>query len=137
MPKLRVHQDLIDFFYPIGTIYMTRNASFDPNKQFGGSWNKISGGYLYSDSSSIEDRYLNTGKQTRNHTLTVNEMPSHNHWLVTNGTGSEQGYRLYGATMNAKDVSTGDANAVRPTGGNQGHSHEIPTMGVFLWRRIS
>lgn len=35
---------LLDFFYPVGTIYMSMDASFDPNSSWGGTWAKIQSG---------------------------------------------------------------------------------------------
>lgn len=44
MSKLRAAQDLIDLFYPIGTYYETSNTSFNPNKEWGGTWKEDSNG---------------------------------------------------------------------------------------------
>lgn len=32
---------LIDFIYPIGSIYMTEDETFDPANHWGGKWEKI------------------------------------------------------------------------------------------------
>ena len=34
---------IFDLFYPIGSIYETSNASFNPNTSFGGTWERIKG----------------------------------------------------------------------------------------------
>lgn len=33
--------ELLDVFYPIGSFYETTNSSFDPNTEWGGTWDKI------------------------------------------------------------------------------------------------
>lgn len=33
-----------DDFYPIGSVYLTKNSTFDPAKKFGGTWKNESGG---------------------------------------------------------------------------------------------
>ena len=43
---------LLDLFYPVGTVYKTRNSSFDPNIAWGGTWTKIEGRFLLASSGS-------------------------------------------------------------------------------------
>ena len=35
---------LLDLFYPVGSLYMSMNSSFDPNAVWGGTWTKIEAG---------------------------------------------------------------------------------------------
>ena len=37
--------ELLNWFYPVGSIYTTENYSFDPNTSFGGTWTRIAAGY--------------------------------------------------------------------------------------------
>ena len=47
--------DLLNYFYPVGSIYETANSAFDPNSVWGGTWVKVSDRFLYgvSDSSCV------------------------------------------------------------------------------------
>ena len=44
MPKIKVAQDLIDFFYPVGSYYETSDINFNPNITWGGTWKEDSAG---------------------------------------------------------------------------------------------
>lgn len=35
---------LVDFFYPVGSIYISMDSGFDPNNVWGGTWTKIEAG---------------------------------------------------------------------------------------------
>ena len=66
-----------------------------------------------------------TGVQVGYHTLTIAEMPSHNHTLHIYQGGDSAGGRCtdYGGRSYIQD------DACLPTGGNQGHNHPIVDYG--------
>lgn len=43
---------LLDFFYPVDTIYETRNVNFNPNTAWGGTWERLPDGYVLQSASS-------------------------------------------------------------------------------------
>jgi len=53
---------LLDFFYPVGTIYETEDANFNPNITWGGTWEKIEGKVLVGLDS--DDTYFDTVGET-------------------------------------------------------------------------
>lgn len=133
-------------YMPIGSIYLTVSND-NPSKWFGGTWEKMSGGYLYACVNSIGNSSY-TGSSTQPHTLTINEMPSHNHrhrqWLMNGPSsgGNHYGfdYRAgYGTAIDTDSYS--DSGEVRygnfPTGGGQAHSHNIAYIGIWCWKRIA
>lgn len=66
--------NLMDIVYPVGSIYHSMNAT-SPVDFIGGTWAKIKT-FLYG---------ADTAKQTGGeamHTLTINEMPQHNHRTI-------------------------------------------------------
>ena len=69
---------LLDFFYPVGTIYHTTDDNFNPNKFWGGTWKKIENRFLYGTKN--EEKSGTTGGEEK-HTLTIEEIPSHRHGL--------------------------------------------------------
>ena len=94
---------IFDLIYPIGSIYQTRNSSFDPETEFGGTWERVKGKFIVGvdeDDSDFETSSSEGGE--KKHTLTITEMPSHNHnWSGVNDgttvTGQQGSYpfRIY------------------------------------------
>lgn len=84
MATLKCSEDLkklfLDFAYPIGSCFVTRN-NHDPNILFGGTWQKLSGGFLYSCLNTADDHFVNTtGAITGSTVLTEKQIPSHMHY---------------------------------------------------------
>lgn len=67
--------DLVDFIYPVGSIYMSVNTT-SPSVLFGGVWEQIQGRFLLA--SDANNPVGTTGGEAT-HTLTTAEMPSHTH----------------------------------------------------------
>ena len=40
--------NLIDFIYPIGSLYMSTDGDFNPNIKFGGTWEQIKDTFIYA-----------------------------------------------------------------------------------------
>ena len=75
---------LLDWFYPIGTIYETTSSDLDTTTKmgnhFGGTWEVYGAGRVLvgkAGSGTFATAGATMGKET--HTLTVAEMPSHTH----------------------------------------------------------
>ena len=67
--------DLLDALYPVGSIYQSTKPT-DPGTFLGGTWSPINGVFLLAQSQ--KHPVGSTGGEEE-HTLTVAEMPSHNH----------------------------------------------------------
>ena len=140
--------------YPVGSIYMSVNNT-NPATLFGfGTWERITGGFMYGcvDSYGIGNGTgTSTGASTGNTgstTLTINQMPAHNHGFGfstdpntsggSSGTGvfaGSGGNQYFGKYLN---LTTGN------DGGGQGHTHSlndhthtIPYVAVFIWKRTA
>lgn len=81
--------NLLDIIYPIGSIYYAYGAATSPASTVGGTWSRIADTFLWFTS---DDAALGETGGEKTHTLTVNEMPSHNHKATTKGSvgGSTQ-----------------------------------------------
>lgn len=72
--------DLLNMFYPIGSVYETMDSSFNPNEKWGGTWERIKGRVLVGVDENDSD--FNTTEKIggeKTHKLSVSEMPSHSH----------------------------------------------------------
>lgn len=132
---------LLDFFYPVGTIYETENLSFDPNKKWGGSWKRIKGRVLVGVDEEDTD-FSMSGKTggSKTHTLTTKEIPKHTHSYsdsyTTNGSGN---------TWLADGVLRGDNKIYRNnmtyytgenSSGGGAHNNLQPYITCYMWERI-
>lgn len=135
---------LWDQIYPVGSIYITANAT-NPSVLFGGTWEQIKDRFLLA----CGDTYSNgsTGGSaththtTGNHTLTIDEMPSHNHPGILGYTNQSNGWfaRLYLGTEGTKIENEGKTGGGQPHNhGNTGSSNNMPPyLAVYMWKRIS
>ena len=145
--------DLLNFFYPVGTIYETSNANFNPTTTWGGTWVKITGKFLLASGSgysvgatggSTKTSYTPQGS-VGGHTLTVQELPSHSHGYST-VRGTEGVEDLVSGT---NDFAYGSINTdTGSVGGNKPHNHSFsgsradinimpPYEVVNVWKRTA
>lgn len=145
--KIDAKPDL-DKIYPIGSIYMTM-ASSNPGDLFGGTWTKLSGGYLYANTSNagstggsheINVKAENLPSHSHSYTrvtgtqgtaISTNQMPYHAHGVHKTGQ-TESGrndWGLVGAGAYGKNVllTYGDSASTESTGGNGSHNHGVNT----------
>ena len=134
--------DLYNLIYPIGSIYLSVN-SVDPSTLFGGTWEKIKDKFLLSDGDTYS--IGSTGGEAT-HTLTIDEMPSHNHSASTDTQGDHthdvwtdtQGnhyHGLYGRSWSWGQTNATEsiqASAVSGYWGNNALSSR-PENGGTLW----
>lgn len=148
-----------DVYYPVGKIYITMGSE-DPNNTIGGTWSKISGGYIYAQNSTSLTKTSYTGRGTQSAgsgttgdtTLSINQIPQHNHiglnidniYILGWDNGSERGLDLQRA-LSAHGISnTSNRLATSSVGGGESHnhtisshSHNIATIEVYLWKRTA
>lgn len=154
MAKLHLAQQILDIIYPVGSVYLSWNST-DPKNLFGGTWTRLSGGFLYGCVSSVGIGN-GTGTATNSHTLTIDQIPSHDHGGSV-GTAWSNFMRVVGAagtsiagnhTPGYSSASYTDTNGgnipmanhqhnISKQGGGKGHSHNIPYIAVFAWRRTA
>lgn len=128
--------------FPIGYIYMTVDGNFNPNNTFGGTWVRIKDRFLLASG----DYYSNnrTGGEST-HTLTVNELPPHKHYVLNSEAGKEWYLGKPGGV--AQDSSQGVSfsggvgrNTTFETtevGGGYSHNNMPPYLTVMVWKRTA
>lgn len=131
--------------YPVGSIYISVNNT-NPATLFGGEWEQIKDRFLLS----AGDTYTvgNTGGEAT-HTLTTNEMPAHNHQLMSQDNSSSGGgsYNNWHAEFkfanntNVINTQSGTNKVVTAsgptTGGGQAHNNMPPYLVVYVWKRVN
>lgn len=132
-------QEIIETIYPIGSIYMSTSPAA-PSLLFGGEWEQIQDAFLLA--AGITYSGGETGGESE-HTLTIDEMPSHNHKLKTdinnpdyNITWSEWFEYTDGWTQEAGETEA-PATHTTLTGGGEPHNNMPPYLVVYVWKRIS
>lgn len=132
--------DVLNLFYPVGTIYQTTDSTFDPEDKWGGTWESIKGRFLLSDSNDYT--VGNTGGEST-HKLTVQELPSHTHTMYVNNDGSSSSWSPVSGTYLVKPdcVTTSTKNyggklAQNGAGLDQAHNNMPPYLVVRTWKRV-
>ena len=120
------------YSYPVGSIYMS-TVNTSPASMFGGTWEQIKDKFLLSAGDNYSAGA--TGGEAT-HTLTVNEMPRHQHNVYTGGTnGSGSSPSLNTSRINVANYEWFTISEV--AGGSQAHNNMPPYLVVYCWKRIS
>lgn len=129
---------VIDLFYPVGSYYETSDVNFNPNTAWGGTWVEDTKGRVTvsrADSGTFETVGSTGGEET--HTLTVAEIPAHNH--TTNiGTAlsiEAGGYRVSDSGL--ARINDNVERASNDAGSGQAHNNLQPYVVVKRWHRTA
>ena len=130
-------EELFNLIYPIGSIYMSVNNT-NPGTLFGGTWTQLKDRFLLGAGNT----YTNGGTGgSATHTLTVDEIPSHNHSFSYNNSiydswnyASESGGNI---TMKLGIPISGNKIGIASTGGGKAHNNMPPYLVVYMWKRTA
>lgn len=131
-----IKTNMLEGAYPVGSIYISVNEE-SPASIFGGTWEQIQDKFLLSAGSTYT-----AGDEggSATHTLTLNEMPAHQHEVPYSEDGNNQGWQqsgyiyLEGRCDNTK--SDGCWFYSNDTGGNLPHNNMPPYLTVYMWKRV-
>lgn len=117
--------------YPVGAIYLSV-TDVNPAALFGGTWERIGGRFLLGADSTYAAG--STGGEAA-HTLTVDEMPRHNHEIDNlNAAGNATPYM----TVQAQDKKGYGGNVQTMfAGGGKAHNNMPPYLAVYMWKRTA
>lgn len=118
--------------HPVGSVYITISSSFNPANQWGGTWSKIAEGQCLIQAGNTYALGSTGGETT--HTLTVKEMPSHDHGL--NHFHSANNIPHGGDYTTLTIGGSASYNTVT-TGGGQAHNNLQPYLAVNIWKRTA
>lgn len=127
--------------YPVGSVYMTE-TNIDPNDSFYGTWELWEAGRM--PLAAGNGYAVGSIGGEAEHTLTVDEMPSHSHgfvrqqWFTVDTVVSSSSGSIF-----SWKTSTGGATSASyrgsPTehsGGSQPHNNLPPYKAIYIWERI-
>ena len=125
--------DLLELIYPKGSIYMSMYST-DPSTLFGGTWVQIKDTFLLAcgDSYSPDSNADTAQHGSATVTLTINQIPSHNHqtgYRQSYGAGNAAGLIAYSSSASIGNLNT------TSTGGGKAHNNMPPYMAVYVWKR--
>lgn len=145
--------EIIDIIYPIGSLFLSM-SDHNPSSYWTGTvWVRVSqgrfiagvgtGGDIFGNQKTITEAN-NSG--TYRHTLTIAEMPSHDH---IHGTSSSAGQPVDGQydVIDTGVFTTGTQHGSAPQssiyaytsteGGDESFSVTPPAFGVYVWQRTA
>lgn len=137
---------LLDFFYPVGTIYETTSSDLDTvakmNAHFGGTWEFYGAGrVLVAKSADTEFDTIGETGGAKTVTLAESQIPAHTHNVFPLNVGSGAGYAQNKTGSNASSPMTQDSSVylgiTTSTGGGGSHNNLQPYIVVYRYRRIS
>lgn len=144
--KIKVGGTTYDIAYPVGSIYLSVNET-SPAELFGGTWEQIKDSFLLA----AGDTYTagSTGGEAR-HTLTVDEMPRHFHYITKQDGFPNNDYPdtptfIKGDMGDGTIANCNETEANRyywtsvttAIGGNKTHNNMPPYLAVYMWKRIA
>lgn len=124
--------------YPVGSYFISA-VSTNPAQQLGfGEWARASVGRTLVGVNEADADFAAPGKTggAKTHTLTIAEMPNHNHPMPN------QGYWIYHSSI-TNNIASGSGlrasatGTVTPEGGGEAHNNMPPFEAVYIWKRTA
>lgn len=147
--------DIIDYIYPVGSIYLSLNEEFNPNVAYGGEWELISNRFLVGagDLYDLEDtggeaEHTLTSAESGQKAVSIASSGGHSHTITTkyqkvfaagtnkdgywgNGTGSNTTMASIASGTGTHTHSIAGSNAAQP------HNNMPPYLAVYMWKRTA
>ena len=126
--------------HPIGSLFET-TVSTNPGTLYGGTWAAWGGGRTPVGVNTA-DTSFNTVEKTggeKTHTLTINEMPSHNHRQINYWSGNAGSNTVVTQGLETSDPRQYGTYDVftENTGGGQAHNNLQPYITCYIWKRTT
>lgn len=129
--------ELAKMIFPIGSTYITQSDTNPSTILEFGTWERVKGKVLVGlDENDTDFNAIGKTGGEKTHTLTVEEMPNHNHPLGTWYNSASGSWGNAGA--NNSGTYQEDAITTSSTGGNQPHNNLQPYQVVgYMWIRTA
>lgn len=139
-----IKPEILNLIYPVGAFIQNSSASYNPNGILPGSWTRVEGVFILNSSNSYP---LGSTGGEASHTLTVDEIPAHEHiQRLQNPNGSDINIHVVNGTtggFNGFALQTGfpgiNENSLNTlaAGGGQTHNNMPPYRVMNGWERVS
>ena len=125
---------LLDAVYPVGSVYLS-TVETSPAIFLGGTWERIKDRFLLAAGDTYAPGEVGGEAE---HTLTVDEIPSHQHGMKTTlDLSTAAGNRRNTVVGGGNAWSSNDTNQIQYTGGDQPHNNMPPYLAVYIWKRTA
>ena len=130
---------LMELVFPIGSTYITQTDTNPATILKFGTWERIKGKVcLGLDEDDTDFNTIGKTGGEKTHTLTINEMPNHNHNIVTwnnYNSGTMTGIKV-AKTIDNADGPSSSSQPISRTGGGGAHNNLQPYEIVgYMWIR--
>ena len=134
-PSIPTNTSIIDLIYPVGSYYWNSNST-SPATLFGvGTWTQITNQFVFAAGGDYASG--DTGGEAT-HTLTIQEMPSHDHRCIT-----DESFFAYGGPFESDAGPASGHGYAYPfyysftgtKGGGKAHNNMPPYIVAYCWRR--
>lgn len=136
-----VPPSLINLFYPVGSIYISMDSSFDPNNVWGGTWSKIEAGRFIEATTTAANVGTNVAAGLPNIKGTIQTARSAHSIQSVNGAFSASS--MVGSTKPAGESGAGDwILDFKASNSNPIYSDSVTTVQpksirAYVWRRTA
>ena len=132
-------QTALEQLHPVGSIYINATNSTNPGTLLGfGTWVAFGAGRVMVGIDSTDSDFNEAEEEggSKTHTLTVDEIPSHDHSYTDNKSF------LLGTAQSGSSVNTHNTNVelsvtTGSTGGGNAHNNLQPYVVVYMWKRTA
>ena len=136
--------NMLDYIYPIGSLYITSLDNFDPSSSFGGKWKRVARGRVIVgegttiDINSEEQTFdINTEGGEYRHVLLQEELPSHKHHSpnCTLNAQDYAGVATWPLPRMSMILKTTPLTSTSNTGNNSPHNNIMACVVKNIWER--
>lgn len=149
MATLHLANEIFNLIYPVGSVYLSVNQT-NPGTLFGGTWARITDGFLYCASGNGGGQgnlqgSAKTGGPSNNNTgsttLTVHQLPNSVTVRENRGGTRNAGNQNWSSGLSGwGNYENGYGQSDREQGHTHSlnsHTHNIPYTGVVVWKRTA
>jgi hypothetical protein len=142
-----LYHKLFELIYPVGTIYMSYDNYFNPNKIFGGKWIQIYDKYLYAvgnesnvSISTVVGEWghgtsFNGKEFAHTHTLSINETPYKYHSFTGTYFVNSVNYSGWWGSISSSSAYGLNSQTLKTANAQNTLTWHKPTVGLKVWRR--
>lgn len=136
---------IFNVLYPVGSVYTNATVSTNPGTLLGfGTWTAFGSGRVLVgvDAGQTEFDTLGETGGAKTHTLSIAEMPAHDHSGKVYGTSNGDYLGLVGGGQGGWGVAGSTNNniyhaLIQSQGGGGAHNNLQPYIVVYMWKRTA